>query len=171
MNKTTCLSITFQPRRPCKISTDVQRALEDAFKTRKLFSSIFSKFGRGPQQFNSGKIKPNKTYINIQYYNACLQAGSHYDYSFFEGGSYEVNHPAQERLATPPGSASPVDKLLSEKTQIHFKNCVFAPLPTHNKINCNDETVNSRMFPYKTYSAIQISLLRFSIILEFAFPF
>ena len=26
MNKTTCLSITFQPRRPCKISMEVQRA-------------------------------------------------------------------------------------------------------------------------------------------------
>lgn len=48
MNKTTC-PITFRLRRPYKISTEVQRVLEDAFKTRKLFSSIFSKFGRGPQ--------------------------------------------------------------------------------------------------------------------------
>ena len=72
------------------------------------------------------------------------------------------NPPSPRRLATPPGSASPVDELLSGKTQIHFKSCVFAPLPTHNKINCNDESVNNRMkFPYKTYSAVEVSLLRF----------
>ena len=86
--------------------------------------------------------------------------------------SLQITHPAQERLVTPPGSASPVDESLSEKTQIHFKSCVFAPLPTHNKIICNDESVNSRMkFPYKTYSAIHIALLRLALYSKFAFNF
>ena len=39
-----------------KISTEVQRVLEDAFKKRKLFSSIFSKFGVVPNSSTQGKL-------------------------------------------------------------------------------------------------------------------